>query len=421
MVTETEGFSLEKQTNLFKINYYKKSENMYNSDNVLQGRVKKNYNFTGKQKFVSTPLSFSGGVGSRVLPKANSGKYEGAIITSHRVYAVAEVEREAIKASANDAGAFVRATGETVKKTIESHMRNASRILFGDGTGVLGKGNGAGTDVTGAGSEADPYVVEIPASEWLEANWEEKDFVQVVVNGAPEGGDTETNLLEVVEVDVDARQVSLVGASPRLAALVAGPAPLAATDEICMQRSYDDEPMGLKGVKDASVAGNQKLYGIDVQRRWKMSVTDMNGKGISPDRINRKVMEVKKATGKCIDMIITSFEQYLNCLAFMEEQKVYNLPNTNLKGHVGFNGVEIMTPEGKVGLFYDRFCAPDEMWFLSSNRIEVHHRPDFGWFDDDGTVFLRKDGKDVYEARYGGYYENFIIPTGHGCLTGLAV
>ena len=118
------NFNLTDQTNLFKINYYKKSENMYNSENVLDGRMKKKYDFTGKQKFVATPMSFSGGVGSGVLPVSNSGNYEGAQITAKKCYATCEVEREAIKASANDAGAFVRATAETVKKTVESYMRN---------------------------------------------------------------------------------------------------------------------------------------------------------------------------------------------------------------------------------------------------------------------------------------------------------
>ena len=46
-------FNLVDQTNLFKINYYKKSENMYNSANVLQGRIKKRYDFIGKQRFVA--------------------------------------------------------------------------------------------------------------------------------------------------------------------------------------------------------------------------------------------------------------------------------------------------------------------------------------------------------------------------------
>ena len=238
-------FNLTDQTNLFKINYYKKSENMYNSANVLAGRVKKRYDFTGKQRFVATPLSFSGGVGARVLPVANAGQYEGAVITAKKCYATCEIEREAIKASANNAGAFVKATAETVKKTVESYMRNTSRILFGTGDGVLGLGDGTGANVSGNGSVGTPYVVVISAGSFKEANWEEKDFVQMVVATVMEGGDAVTNLLEVVDVDIATRAISLVGTSTRLAALT-GAGPLLATDEIAMQRSYNGEPVGLK-------------------------------------------------------------------------------------------------------------------------------------------------------------------------------
>ena len=49
---------------LFKIKYEKLSENVYNSANVLLGRVKKSYNFTGAKLQISIPQSFSGGVGS---------------------------------------------------------------------------------------------------------------------------------------------------------------------------------------------------------------------------------------------------------------------------------------------------------------------------------------------------------------------
>ena len=44
----SDGISLAASSELFKINYDKKSENMYNSDNVLQGRINKKYDFTGK-------------------------------------------------------------------------------------------------------------------------------------------------------------------------------------------------------------------------------------------------------------------------------------------------------------------------------------------------------------------------------------
>jgi hypothetical protein len=414
------SFNLTDQTNLFKINYYKKSANMYNSFNVLHGRAKKRYDFTGKQKFVATPLSFSGGVGSGTLPTANAGNYEGAIIVAKKVYARAEIDRESIKASANKEGAFVEATKETVQKTVESYMRNCSRILFSDGSGLLGRGDATGANVTVI---AGGYRVEIPSAFWNEAYWEEKDYVQVVTGlaAAPAftGGTAEATLLEVDAVDPANRTVDLLGSSVRLAAL-AGANPLAATDGIVMQGSYLNDPQGLKGVADATV-GVTSLYGITAQRRWQMEVSDVSGAGINPDRMNGVMLNIERKFGKVPKMICTSYTQFRKILDFMEDQKVYNLPNRNIKGNLSFQGVEFMSTRGPVGIFADRFCDEDRMYFLNDDFVEVHHRPGFGWFDDDGTVFLRGNNTDDYEARYGGYYENYITPTAHGCLKGLAV
>ena len=425
-MSQTSGqFNLVDQTNLFKINYYKKSENMYNSENALQGRIKKRYDFVGKQRFVSTPLSFSGGVGSGKLPKSNSGKYEGAVITSKRVYATCEVEREAIHASKGDKGAFVQATKETVKKTVESYMRNGSRICFGDGTGVLGRGDGV-ANVTGTGTDVDPYIITISDASWKEANMEERDYVQVVsgmaafpdnTGGAAEGGQTETNLLEVALVDEVAKTIALCGTSPILAALT-GIGPLPATSGVCMQKSYLVEPTGLKSIFDFA-AGT--LYNIPFQRRWSAYKKDAGLQGITPDLINGVMLQIKKRFGKTPTMLMVSYEQYQNILALLEDQKVYNLPNKNLKGHMGFDGIEWIGNGQKIGIFIDRFADEDKVYALNDSFIECHHRPGFGWFDDDGTVFLRLQDDDAYGARYGGYYENFITPTAHGFLHNLAV
>lgn len=421
-------FNLTDQTNLFKINYYKKSENMYNSANVLHGRVKKRYDFTGKQRFVSTPLSFSGGVGASKLPKPNAGSYEGAIIKSKKVYATCEIEREAIHASKDSAGAFVQATKETVKKTVESYMRNCSRILFGDGSGILGRGDGS-TNVSGSGSSADPYVVTIRDGNSLgafkEANWEENDHVQYVSGlnagdndgGSAEGGDSTTNLLEITDVDVSNRQISLVGTSASLASL-SGSGPVPTTAGFAMQRSYNAEPLGLDGAVNKS---SGTLYNIPIQRRWSSKIKDASGAGITTDKMNEVMLDIEKKFGKAPNMIMTSYEQFRNILALLEDQKVYNLPNRNIQGNMSFQGVEFMSTRGPIGIFTDRFCEDDRIYFLNDNFIEVHHRPNFGWFDDDGTVFLRENDDDAYGARYGGYYENYVTPTAHGLLKNLAV
>ena len=399
-------FNLTNAQELFKINYYKKSENMYNSANVLLGRIKKKYDFTGRQRFVSTPLSFSGGVGSGTLPTAGVATYEDALILSKKVYATCQIDREAIKAAADDKGAFVRATKEVVQKCVESYMRNASRILFGEGDGSLGTGDNA-TNVAGAGTSGSPYTFTISAATWKEANWEENDIVNI---------DTETTELTIVAVDAANRLISVTGSSVILAADT-GVSGLA--EVVYMQGSKDNDPNGLKNVLDAT---SGTLYNITVARRWQATQVDASAAAVSEDLMNQVMLEVERKFGKAPNLIVCSYVQYRKIMTVLASDKRYSISprDKQLKGKIAFSGLEFMSTRGPVGIFPERFCEDDRIYFLNDNYIECHHRPGFGWFDDDGTVFLRKDGLDEYEARYGGYKENFIMPTAHGVLSNLA-
>lgn len=417
-------FSLTEQSGLFLTKFQGRSANMYNSANVLEGRIKKKYNFVGKQMNIETQLSFSGSVGAKLLPLGNASKVEQAVITAKKVYGRTFVDRESLKAASSTEGAFQKYLAFPVKKTVESYMRNMSRILFSDGSAILGRGDGA-TNVTGAGSIASPYVVVLRASDFNEAKLEEKDFVQIVtglgagnnLGGTAEGGDAVTNLLEVVAVNPSTRAISLVGTSAHLAGLVAGPSPLATTTGLAMQRSYLAEPQGLGGVLTAT-SGN--LYGLPVQRRWQSTQVDALGAGIITDAMNEVMLKTERAFGQAPKMIVMNYNQLQKILAQLEDQKVYNLPNRNLKGALSFSGVEFMSTRGPIPMFVDRFADEDKVYFLNDDFIERIHRPDYGWFDEDGTVFLRVADSDEYEARYGGYMETFITPTAHGILTNLA-
>lgn len=427
------SFSLQNASEVFKKVYVKRSDSMYNSDNVLQGRIKKSYDFTGSEKLVETHLSFSGGVGSAVLPRANAGKYAKAKITSNKVYGRALVEREAMKASSNDKGAFVKATAEQVRKTVESYMRNQSRILFGDGTSILGRIDN--TVTVKKPVSAASTTITITEASWKEANWEERDFVQLVSGmssypnnstGTAEGGTSKSELCEILEVNPTTREITIDASnSTIMSAFTHNSVPGNAGYGLCMQNSYQADPQGFKSIFDESIAFKAgtpgTIYDIPTQRRWTAHTEDAGGAGINPDLLNLVMLQVKKRSGKYPNMIMTGYEQSRNIKAFLEDQKVYNLPNRNLKGHAGFRGIEYVHDDGSIGLFVDRFCDEDKVYFLNDNFIHVHHRPGFGWFDDDGTVFLRLSDDDQYEARYGGYYENFITPTFHGFLHNLAV
>lgn len=398
-------FSIAEASSLFKIHYDKLSMNVYNSANVLLGRVKKSFDFVGKQRHIAIPQSFAGGVGSGSLPKANTAKYSEALIESKKVYAVVEIDRETIKAAMKDEGSYVRATKEVAEKGVESYMRNMSRALFNDGSGKLADLDGA-TAVTGTGTELDPYICILDAAT-KEANIEERDLVNI---------DNETVTLEIQAYDPDTQTLELVGSSPTLDG---GPT----SAEIFMQGSRNNDPEGLKGVLDAT-AGSK--YSIPIQRRWQAVQIDAGAAAISTDLMNSAMLKVEKRTGKVPNLILTSYLQFQKLLALQEDQKRYPIPNRagvkDKNGEVlSFSGVQFMSTSGPVPVVAERFCEDDRMYFLNDNFIHIYHRPDFGWFDDDGTVFLRKAGSDEYEARYGGYLQVYINPNFHAVITNLDI
>jgi len=395
-------FSLQTASNLFKIKYGKLAENTYNSANVLLGRCKKEFDFVGKRMDIAVPTSFAGGVGSGSLPTANYAAIQDAVIEAKKMYAVGQVDRESIKAASSNEGAFIELTKFSTQKAVESWMRNMSRALFNDGSGSLGQFSGS------ASGTATAPVITITAASWKEANFEEKDYVNVNVL---------SSVWEVVSVAPSSRQVTLarISGSDDLTAIGAG------THTVYMQNSKDNDPQGLKGVLDAT---SGTLYGVSVGRRWQAAAQiAAGGAGITPDALNQGMMEIQRKSGKVPNLIVTSFTQYRKLLNLLEDQKQYLLDPraSELVGKISFRGLEFMSAAGPVGIFPERFCEDDRVYLLNDNHITIKHRPDFGFFDDDGTVFLRDASSDSYSFRYGGYLQAYVTPSFHGVISGLAV
>lgn len=394
-------FSLTTASELFKITYGKLSDNVYNSANVTLGRVKKSYDFVGKRKDVAVPLSFQGGVGSGSLPTANPANYDDAQITAKKVYGVCEIDRETIKAAMNDEGSFVRGTKHVVEKTVESYMRNMSRMLFNTLTnGSVGTINAGGVTDNGGGN----YTLVISTATWKEANFEEGDYVNIETGN--------TDLFEIQSVTPSTRTV--------VVQRITGSQVPAAADVIFMQGSEGNDISGIASVVSAT-SGN--LYAVPVARRWQAShQKNAGGSGVTPDKLNEGILEIQRKCGKVPNLIIASFTQYRKILNFLEDAKEYMVEprSPELQGKISFKGVEYMSSAGAIPIFPERFVDEDKIYMLNDNYMEIHHRPGQGWFDDDGTVFLRKSSSDTYEARYGGYMELYMPPTFHGYIHSLA-
>lgn len=403
-------FSISNNTPWFKEKYGKVSENTYNGKNVMQARMKKSYKSTGKYEVEAIPTSFNGGVGSGSLPVPNTDRSADAIIRFKKVYSTVKIDRESIKAADGEDGAFIKQTGHTVKKGVESFLRNASRILWNSlANGSLGTGDGS-TVVTGTGVDGDPYLIVISAATWKEANWEEQDGVNI---------GTEGTVLLITNVVPASRQISLVGTSAILAAASAGATAISSL--VYMQGSRDNDPLSIPAVLSAT---SGTLYDITVQRRWQAAVqADAGVAGITTDMLNEDILGVERRVGQLPNLIVCGYTQYIKILNLLEDKKEYLIEprSADLKGKISFKGIEYLSPSGPVPLIYERFVENDRLYYLNDNFLDVRHRPDFGWFDDDGTVFLRSNDEDSYEARYGGYYQNYIAPTFHGYRYNLAV
>lgn len=430
-MADNKDYSLNDPSTLFKHRYGKQSDATFNASNPVLSRIKKNELFTGDSYIINNPMSFSGGVGNSVLPKSNTGKYENATILSKQSYAMITVSREALKAASNDEGAFVRMTKEPTKKGLESFMRNYSRQLFNDGSGILGKGDGTGAVVTGLGSVASPYLVTFPVDGFHDAYFEERDYVQFVSALASDnsGGTVESDLLEIVEVNPTTRAVYLVGTSAALAAKVAGVSAMASTEGLCMQNSYLQDFTGLRAISNKTVAFDAggtglTLYSVAMQRRWKMYVIDAAAAALTKVMLNDVMLTVDRRSGKTPNLIVTGYTQFAKLLNLSEDQKRYNImPRDSkfAKEQFAFEAIEYMSTSGPVPVVVDRMAKDDEIWFLNDDFIEGYFRPGMAqWADEDGAIFSRIPGKDSYEARYCLYGEIFITPPFHGHLKNLA-
>lgn len=397
------------------------SRDMFNSENIVLAKIKRNDMFVGDQGLISVPTSFGGGRGSKSIPRANVTNYQKMIFTAKKTYATVEVDNEAIKASQTDEGAFVRLSKEPVKRGVQSWQGNLSRMLFNDslvalGNGRLGATTGATTTAVTVGSVYDCVIAAAGTDGAFKlANWEPRDYVNIILSG---GGGTATEW-EVTTVTASTRTVRLTLANgPFIDPTTSG------TNQIYMQNSKDGDCTGIDGVLRAT---SGTVFGITSGYRWQASSNiDAASAGITPDTLNQQILDIKYAFGETSDMEVTSFVQYRKLLNQLEDQKRYMMVesrNSGPKGKFSFQALEFMADTGPIPVIAERFVADDVLYSLNSDFIEMHARPDGGWVEDPnagGSMFRLSPTNDTWQARYAVYCEVCTIPPAHGIVRNLA-
>lgn len=389
-------------------------QSLINSDTPLLSILKKNMkvDWVGDQ-FVQ-PVRFGSAVGlgyrsqGANLPEPVAAPRGKAVFPAKRAYATAEFDREAIKASRNDKGAFAKVTVDDVSATEEGFgLHMLERALFLDGTGKLAE---VTTNDSGAGTAGSPWVLTMASNGTNAPKFKKRWFPQnAKIDFYSSGGVFQ---LKAQVVSASSTTLSLV-----LVATGSASAPAAADLAYWDGNKASGEVIGLRSLAPAS-AGT--LYGISQSANPQFSgqIKTISGT-LDYGDINGIVADLEEEIGSPA-LAMTSHKALKILKNQSEDQKRYNVAEVkSADAKIGFKGIEFMTDKGSAPMIASQMCPDDEIWLFDPKFMMLVMREDFGWFDDDGTILLRDPNKDVLQARYGGYFELFCSkPNSVGVIRG---
>lgn len=395
-----QAFGITEAAELFKTDFKDYQEAVYNKDILLWGQIE-SVPMTGDETEFPFPFGYNGGNSSGRLPAKRVAEYKTCKFSHKKVYAAADVKRDAMAASMSNKGAFVKFMEEPMEKIKEGFTWNMNRILHGNGDGSLGTIS-AIYDQSGG-------LYRLTISNMKEANFEEGMFVNIETGN--------TDLFEITEVDPDNSYVYVQRE--------AGGTQVPSTDTIFMQRSENNDPHGLKEICDATSATKYNIATSD--RKWQAYQVAAGGVTITPQLLNQVYLRQQKRVGKARsgNMGLLSYIQYEKLLNQLEDSKRYDTvklsPKDKRFGDISFSGIVYHGNAGDLMIFPERFVEDDRFYLLNTDFIKKYEMPKSGFVTEDtGKPFLRSQDEDMFEIRWAWYGQLFIVPTYQAVVTGLS-
>ncbi len=399
------SFSVSEVNELFKTDFKSYQTAVYNEDIFLHSQLQKRP-YTGKEQDFPKPFDYSGGVSSGSLPAKKAAGYEKIKFSNVKMYAAADVDREAIALSMSDRGAFVKLMEEPMKKIRESATWNHERALHGTSDGKLGTIASGGVTDNGGGS----YTLTLSTP--VIANFEEGMFVNIET--------LNTDLFNITAVDPDLSTITVLRES-------GGTQVPAQTDEIFMQKSEDNDPYGL-GDMTSKTSGN--AYNISTAlRKWHSTQLNLSNKSITPQIFTQLMLRHEKRVGKKngFKMALAGYTQMEKLMNQLEDTKNYDCIKLGAKdkalAHISWDAIVVHTKNaGSITLVADRFVPDSEIWFLDPDQCAIYEAPKSGFVTEDtGSPLLRSTEEDKFDIRWAWYGQYYFPPIALGRIYGGSV
>jgi hypothetical protein len=304
------------------------------------------------------------------------------------LYGTIEISDKAIRASANNEGAFVNLLNDEMQSLVKSASFNFGRMLFGDGTGKLG------------------MVINLDDNGVVTMDNVKGIMEGMVLNFYNTTG-TKISIAsgrKVLAVDREKKTITLYGAKMSLTQLPSG-------STATVQGSQDSEITGLAAIFDES----KPLYGLDRANYGMLVPYKKTGVGeISEDKVQAAIDAIEENSGSKVNFIVCSWG-VRRALAAAFRKNMVAMPTTQFEGGfsaLNFNGIPVVA---------DRFCPDGTMYLLNTDDFKIHQLCDWQWLEgEDGKILKQIAGKPVYTATLVKYAELMCErPNGQGMLSGI--
>ncbi len=346
--------------------------------NPLLARIKQTTNNVyGNEIIKGTSYGMSGGVsaGSEdgLLPKAVNKRYAQFKATLKNLYGTLEITDKAIRCSQNSAGAFVNLLSDEMDNLIKSSSFNLGRMLYGDGTGILGK-------ITTA-TEAGDRDLLVDDLKFFAIN----QACKLLNSTNTAYHATYKDVIRIIDIDRATKTLS--------------------TDYGCLA-DLKDLKLASLGFKQeltglgAIFGSSNTLYGVTKQyNSWIQPYKKDSVGNITESAIQTAIDEVNETSGCDIDFIACSATVRRHYQDAMSTYK-RNIDVMDLQGGfkaLSYNGIPVVK---------DRFIDSDTMYLLNTKEFELCQLGDWEWLEgNDGRIIKQKEGYPIYTATLVKYAE----------------
>lgn len=343
----------------------------------------------GKEIVKMAPFGINGGIGAGTedgeLPSSAGNNYVQFVSELKNLYGKIEISDKAIRASENNAGAFVNLLNAEMEGLIKASGFNFGRMLYGDGTGKL-------ATVSSVASQKITVDKVKGLIEGLVLDFYAADgTVITAMKGA-----------RITYVDRSAKAFTVDKTVPET--VVSG-------CFITVQNSKDKELSGLG--KIFSTTG--KLYGVDrATSPWMVPYMKSSVGAITDEVIQLALDTLSENTGSEVDFIACSSDVKRLYQAYLASYR-RNIDIMDLQGGfkaISYNGIPVVS---------DRFIDDGTMYLLNTKEFTLHELCDWQWLEgEDGRILKQNSGYATYSATLVKYADLICDkPAGQAKLSGI--